>query len=349
MVQSCLKAWERYIYCSASARSSWEGTIFARCLFFQAEDGIRGLVRSRGLGDVYKRQTLHWYDGGMKPPRPKELEGGRRWDTNGALYIGDKGKIYGGRLLPESRQKDYGKPPQKLERSPGHYVEWIQACKGGKPAGSNFPDHAGLLAQVVLMGNIALRPELKQEKYLGTKLLWDADKFGISQLHQLRGRIGRGEHPGVCLLVTSVPAGEPARVRLDAVAATRDGFELAEADLEQRREGDVLGAHLAAGDRDAAEFAALVAEPGVIVLDVRSPAEFASGHLANAQNIDVQAADFDARVAALPKDGNFAVYCRSGNRSATALKKMKAAGITRAAHLSGGIGAWQAAGYQVVS
>lgn len=59
--------------------------------------------------------------------------------------------------MPESRQKDYGKPPQMLERSPGHYVEWIQACKGGKPAGSNFPDHAGLLAQVVLMGNIALR------------------------------------------------------------------------------------------------------------------------------------------------------------------------------------------------
>ena len=73
-------------------------------------------------------------------------------------------------------------------------------------------------------------------------VIWDADKFGISQLHQLRGRIGRGEHTGVCLLVTSVPAGEPARVRLDAVAATRDGFELAEADLEQRREGDVLGA-----------------------------------------------------------------------------------------------------------
>lgn len=73
-------------------------------------------------------------------------------------------------------------------------------------------------------------------------VVWDADKFGISQLHQLRGRIGRGSHPGVCLLVTRVPAGEPARVRLDAVAATRDGFELAELDLEQRREGDVLGA-----------------------------------------------------------------------------------------------------------
>ena len=73
-------------------------------------------------------------------------------------------------------------------------------------------------------------------------VVWDADRFGISQLHQLRGRIGRGSHPGVCLLVTSVPDGEPARVRLDAVASTRDGFELAELDLEQRREGDVLGA-----------------------------------------------------------------------------------------------------------
>jgi len=73
-------------------------------------------------------------------------------------------------------------------------------------------------------------------------VVWDADRFGISQLHQLRGRIGRGEYPGVCLLVSRVPAGEPARVRLDAVAATRDGFELAELDLEQRKEGDVLGA-----------------------------------------------------------------------------------------------------------
>jgi len=125
--------------------------------------------------------TLHWYDGGMKPPRPPELEDGRRWDTNGALYVGDKGKMYGGRLLPESRQKEYGKPPQKLERSPGHYNEWVIACKGGKPAGSNFPDHAGLLAQVVLMGNIALRPELK-DKMLSTKLLWDAEQFKFTNM-----------------------------------------------------------------------------------------------------------------------------------------------------------------------
>jgi len=70
----------------------------------------------------------------------------------------------------------------------------------------------------------------------------DADRFGISQLHQLRGRIGRGSYPGVCLLLTTASEDSSARERLDAVAATRDGFALAEVDLEQRREGDVLGA-----------------------------------------------------------------------------------------------------------
>jgi len=72
-------------------------------------------------------------------------------------------------------------------------------------------------------------------------VVFDADRFGISQLHQLRGRIGRGELPGVCLLVSAAEAGTPTRERLDAVAATRNGFELAQRDLEIRREGDVLG------------------------------------------------------------------------------------------------------------
>jgi ATP-dependent DNA helicase RecG len=70
----------------------------------------------------------------------------------------------------------------------------------------------------------------------------DADRFGVSQLHQLRGRVGRGAAPGLCLLVTEASPDTPARVRLDAVASTVDGFRLAELDLEQRREGDVLGA-----------------------------------------------------------------------------------------------------------
>ena len=69
----------------------------------------------------------------------------------------------------------------------------------------------------------------------------DADRFGVSQLHQLRGRIGRGTTPAVCLLVTDAPPGSASRDRLDAVAATNDGFELARLDVEQRHEGDVLG------------------------------------------------------------------------------------------------------------
>ena len=73
-------------------------------------------------------------------------------------------------------------------------------------------------------------------------VIMDADRFGVSQLHQLRGRVGRGTSPGLCLLVTSSATETPARERLDAVALTLDGFELSRIDLEQRREGDVLGA-----------------------------------------------------------------------------------------------------------
>ena len=72
-------------------------------------------------------------------------------------------------------------------------------------------------------------------------VVMDADRFGVSQLHQLRGRIGRGSSAGLCLLVTSAGPEAPSRLRLDAVASTLDGFELSRIDLEQRREGDVLG------------------------------------------------------------------------------------------------------------
>ncbi|MGW5098965.1 ATP-dependent DNA helicase RecG [Streptomyces sp. NPDC004100] len=72
-------------------------------------------------------------------------------------------------------------------------------------------------------------------------VIMDADRFGVSQLHQLRGRVGRGSAPGLCLLVSEMPEASPARRRLTAVASTLDGFELSRLDLEERREGDVLG------------------------------------------------------------------------------------------------------------
>ncbi len=91
----------------------------------------------------------------------------------------------------------------------------------------------------------------------------DADRFGISQLHQLRGRIGRGDKPGLCLLVTQGVEG-PAQDRLDAVASTTDGFELAHLDLENRREGDVLGA-VQSGGRSGLRFLRLTRDEDLIV------------------------------------------------------------------------------------
>jgi ATP-dependent DNA helicase RecG len=99
----------------------------------------------------------------------------------------------------------------------------------------------------------------------------DADRFGVSQLHQLRGRIGRGSAPGLCLLVTEAPEGTPSRERLDAVAATLDGFELSRVDLAQRREGDVLGASQS-GRRSSLKLLAVIRDEDLIV-DARAEAE----------------------------------------------------------------------------
>src|SRR5450755_4593659 len=96
-----------------------------------------------------------------------------------------------------------------------------------------------------------------------TMVIMDADRFGVSQLHQLRGRVGRGSHEGLCLLVTEAEAGSPSRQRLDSVAATLDGFKLSRLDLEQRREGDVLGA-AQAGRRSSLKLLTLLADEDLI-------------------------------------------------------------------------------------
>jgi len=94
-------------------------------------------------------------------------------------------------------------------------------------------------------------------------VIMDADRFGVSQLHQLRGRVGRGTAPGICLLVTEMPGGTATRERLDAVASTLDGFELARVDLEMRREGDILGA-TQSGNRSALRLLSLLRDEEVI-------------------------------------------------------------------------------------
>ncbi|WP_128435156.1 helicase-related protein [Streptomyces cyaneus] len=94
-------------------------------------------------------------------------------------------------------------------------------------------------------------------------VIMDADRFGVSQLHQLRGRVGRGSAPGLCLLVTEMPEASAARQRLNAVAATLDGFELSRIDLEQRREGDVLG-QAQSGARTSLRMLAVIEDEEII-------------------------------------------------------------------------------------
>lgn len=115
-------------------------------------------------------------------------------------------------------------------------------------------------------------------------------------------------------------------------------------------EGPVATAPPAAGSElDAAGFAAALKAPETVILDVRTPAEFAEGHLPGAVNIDVQSPDFASQVAALDPTVPYAVYCRSGNRSQVALDLMAQLGITDAYHLGGGVGAWQQAGGELVT
>jgi len=119
---------------------------------------------------------LHWYDGGIMPPRPEELEDGRELNReDGIIFVGEKGKMlvggWGGespRLIPESRNKDYKRPPKTLPRSVGHHKEWLLACRTGSPTRSNF-DFAGPLTEAVLLGVVCVRNG-------GDKLMWDSGK-----------------------------------------------------------------------------------------------------------------------------------------------------------------------------
>jgi predicted dehydrogenase len=130
--------------------------------------------------------SLTWYDGGLRPARPKDLEPGRSMED--VIYVGDKGTLMGHRLIPESRMKQYGRPPRVLPRSVGHHKEWIDACRGGPPAGSNFVDHGGLLTEVCLLGNVALRA--------GKKLLWDGPNLRVTNDEAANRYLHREYRPG---------------------------------------------------------------------------------------------------------------------------------------------------------
>jgi len=100
----------------------------------------------------------------------------------GTLYVGDKGKILNDRILPASLRDTYNPPAPYIPSSPGHEEEWIIACKGGIPAGSDF-EWAGPLTETVLLGNIALRNEIK-EKLGGEVMTWDPVKYSFTNMSE---------------------------------------------------------------------------------------------------------------------------------------------------------------------
>ena len=121
---------------------------------------------------------LFWYDGGLRPPRPEDLPQKALMGDNGRLLIGDNGFILGNSVFPEARAKEVEHLAKEIPRSKGHYEEWLAACKGGEPAGSNF-DWAGPLTEAVLLGNVALRSQLREDLTL-MKLLWDGPSLKFS-------------------------------------------------------------------------------------------------------------------------------------------------------------------------
>lgn len=125
-----------------------------------------------------------WRDGNLAPPRPPQWEKDRPWPPmdSGQMFIGDEGVLIAGtygenpRLVPESRHQEWiaSAPAPRYPRSPGVYQEWIEACKNGGQAGSNFPDYAGPLTEMVLLGNLAVR--------VGGTIEWDAATLRVTNL-----------------------------------------------------------------------------------------------------------------------------------------------------------------------
>jgi ATP-dependent DNA helicase RecG len=183
----------------------------------------------------------------------------------------------------EAAGDDGGSPPEDEDdgsagrRPPLAVLDVAPALEGGPLSGLRFgilhgrlnPDEKDRVMTAFAAGEIDVLVattviEVGVDVANATAMVvMDAERFGVSQLHQLRGRVGRGVAAGLCLLVTDAPEASPSRERLDAVAATSDGFRLSRLDLEQRREGDVLGA-VQAGRRSSLKMLRLLADEELI-------------------------------------------------------------------------------------
>lgn len=144
-----------------------------------------------------KAFAAYWYDGGLKPRLPDHLELGRSLKGNGTLLIGTKASIlasgsYGdsARIIPEAKMREIGKPPKMLERSPGHYEEWLMAARGEKPI--DFPvsrfAYAGPMTETILLGCIAQR--------VNRRLEWDGKKMEFTNFPEANQYVSKAYRAG---------------------------------------------------------------------------------------------------------------------------------------------------------
>ena len=234
------RAWERL-----REEVAGGGQAYVVCPCIGAEDGAAGTDGNGGDGPV-----------GDAAAETGAREAGRDDDT-GADY--------------ETPDEDTGRPPRAVLDVAAELAEGplaglrIRILHGRMPADDKdaamraFAD--GSVDVLVATTVVEVGVDVPNATIM---VIVDADRFGVSQLHQLRGRVGRGGKPGLCLLVTDSPPGSPARERLDAVAATVDGFALSRLDLEQRREGNVLGA-AQAGRKSGLKMLTLLQDEELIV------------------------------------------------------------------------------------
>ncbi len=137
---------------------------------------------------------MTWYEGGLMPPTPQEMPQGQRLDGNGVLYVGSKGKMHHGshggmpQLLPASLAEQAATVPKTMKRSPGHYEEWLEACRGGARPVSNF-DYAGPLTEIVLLGVLAMRAP-------GRRLEWDSVEQKVINAPELNEFVHTEYRPG---------------------------------------------------------------------------------------------------------------------------------------------------------
>ena len=138
---------------------------------------------------------LVWYDGGLRPSRPVDLEDDEVLGDNGRLLIGTEGYILGRRIYPDKRRSEVGQVANAIPRVPeGSYGEWANSCRSGKPSGTNFA-WAGPLAEAVLLGNVALRVELR-EQLTRAALQWDSGKLEVTNLRDANAFLRREYRAG---------------------------------------------------------------------------------------------------------------------------------------------------------